>query len=116
MNDREEADPGSARSRLPARFGWSAISNYASAGVDMAVSIPMDTFGCGLVALQRYDLLNATLIVVAICQAVAWTIVLGSGGGLLALGIVTVVISLVGQASRYVLLRRLVPSFSLSPA
>ena len=85
-------------------------------GFDMAVSMPMDTFGCGLVALQRYDLLNATLIVVVICQAVAWTLVLVSGGGLLALGIVTVAISLVGQGSRYVLLRRLVPGFSLSPS
>ena len=85
-------------------------------GFDMAMSIPMDTFGCGLVALQRYDLLNATLVVVIICQAVAWTIVLANGGGLLALGIVTVAISLVGQGSRYVLLRRLIPSFSLSAA
>jgi O-antigen/teichoic acid export membrane protein len=85
-------------------------------GFAMAMSIPMDVFGCGLVALQRYDLLNATLIVVSICEAAAWTVVLVKGGGLLALGIVTVVISLLGQVSRYVLLRRLVPSFSLSPA
>ncbi len=85
-------------------------------GLDMAVSIPMDTFGCGLVALQRYDLLNATLIFVAVAQAVAWTLVLASGGGLLALGIVTVGIGLAGQLARYVLLRRLVPGFSLSPS
>ncbi|HEV7526183.1 MAG TPA: lipopolysaccharide biosynthesis protein, partial [Acidimicrobiia bacterium] len=85
-------------------------------GLDVAVSIPMDTFGCGLVALQRYDLLNASLIAVTITQAVAWTLVLVAGGGLLALGIVTVAISLVGQAARYVLLRRLVPGLSLSPA
>jgi O-antigen/teichoic acid export membrane protein len=84
-------------------------------GFAMAVSIPMDTFGCGLVALQRYDLLNATLIVVSICEAIAWSIVLARGGGLLALGIVTVAISLVGQVSRYVLLRRLIPTFALSP-
>jgi O-antigen/teichoic acid export membrane protein len=83
-------------------------------GVDVAVSIPMDTFGCGLVALQRYDLLNSTLIGVTVTQAVAWTIVLISGGGLLLLGVVTVVISLVGQGVRYVLLRRLLPTLSLS--
>jgi O-antigen/teichoic acid export membrane protein len=229
MTAREEAPPGSARSRLPAKFGWSAVSNYAAAGVvmavafvttpiltrhlgpeeygiwilvgstiayvelldlgfggavvsavarvsatddqdalertlntsfflllllgalalavavgaaavlpyamhlsgslerttqelllllgfAMAVSIPMDVFGCGLVALQRYDLLNATLIIISLCEAVAWTIVLVQGGGLLALGVVTVIISLVGQFSRYVLLRRLVPTLSLSPA
>ncbi len=83
-------------------------------GVDVAVSIPMDTFGCGLVALQRYDLLNATLIGVAVTQAVAWTIVLIGGGGLLLLGVVTVVISLIGQCVRFVLLRRLLPTLSLS--
>ena len=31
-------------------------------GFDMAVSIPGDTFGGGLVAMQRYDLLNASLV------------------------------------------------------
>jgi O-antigen/teichoic acid export membrane protein len=85
-------------------------------GLDIAVSIPMDTFGCGLVALQRYDLLNATLIGVALGQATAWTLVLVYGGGLLPLGIVTVAISLVGQAARYLLLRRLLPGLAISPS
>jgi len=85
-------------------------------GVDMALSIPLDTFGCGLVALQRFDLLNATLIGVAAGQAVAWTLVLLAGGGLLQLGIVTVAISLVGQAMRFVLLRRLLPGLAISAA
>jgi len=85
-------------------------------GFDVAVSIPMDTFGCGLVALQRYDLLNATLIGVAVGQAVGWTVVLLSGGGLLLLGIASVSISLVGQGVRYVLLRRLLPGISISPS
>ena len=85
-------------------------------GLDMAISIPMDTFGCGLVALQRYDLLNASLIGVAIGQAIAWVVVLVTGGGLLLLGIVTVAISLMGQAVRYVLLRRQLPNLSISPS
>jgi O-antigen/teichoic acid export membrane protein len=85
-------------------------------GLDVALSIPMDTFGCGLVALQRFDLLNATLIGVAITQAVAWTVVLLSGGGLLPLGIVTVSISLMGQGVRYVMLRRLIPTLRFSPS
>jgi O-antigen/teichoic acid export membrane protein len=85
-------------------------------GIDVAISIPMDTFGCGLVALQRFDLLNFTLIGVAIAQAVAWTVVLLTGGGLLALGIVTVFISLGGQVERYLLLRRLLPNLSMGPS
>ncbi len=85
-------------------------------GLDMALSIPLDTFGCGLVALQRFDLLNATLIGVATGQAVAWVVVLGTGGGLIQLGVVTVAISLVGQAVRYALLRRMVPDLVISLA
>src|ERR1700728_1667156 len=65
-------------------------------GFDMAVSIPGDTFGGGLIALQRYDLVNTTLIVVTVTQAVAWVLILTNGGGLILLGVATVSISLLG--------------------
>jgi O-antigen/teichoic acid export membrane protein len=84
-------------------------------GIDMAASIPMDTFGGGLVSLHRFELLNATLIAVTIARAVAWVVVLSTGGGLLGLGIVTVVLGLLGQGARYVLFRRLVPEVSVHP-
>jgi O-antigen/teichoic acid export membrane protein len=82
---------------------------------DLAVSIPSDTFGSALIGLQRFDLINASLIVVSIAQAAAWAIVLGSGGGLVALGVVTVAISLVGQLSRYLLARRQIRGLAMSP-
>ncbi len=81
---------------------------------DMAVSIPMDTYGGALCALQRFDLLNYSLIAVTVSQALGWVIVLWLHGGLIALGVVTVVISLVGQVSRGVMLHRLLPWFHLS--
>jgi len=81
---------------------------------DMALSIPMDTFGGALNALQRFDLLNYSLIAVTVAQAVAWVIVLLLHGGLIALGIVTVAISLVGQLSRLIMAHRLMPWFRLS--
>lgn len=84
-------------------------------GVDAALSLPMDTFGCGLVALQRFDLLNLSLISVVGLQAIAWTVVLASGGGLALLGAVTVAISLMGQFARFLMFRRLMPGFSISP-
>lgn len=84
--------------------------------LDLACAMPMDTFGNVLVGLQRYDLLNATLVVVLISQAVAWAIVLAAGGGLVALGIVTVALSLAGQFSRLVLAHRLSPDVSVSPS
>jgi O-antigen/teichoic acid export membrane protein len=81
---------------------------------DMALSIPMDTFGGALVALQRFDLVNYSLVIVMVTQAIAWFIVLALHGGLIALGIVTVAISLMGHASRFVLLHRQLPGFHLS--
>ena len=81
---------------------------------DMALSIPMDTFGGALIALQRFDLVNYSLITVIVAQAIAWFIVLALGGGLIALGIVTVAISLMGHVSRVVLLHRQLPWFHLS--
>jgi O-antigen/teichoic acid export membrane protein len=84
-------------------------------GFDMAVSIPGDTFGGGLIAMQRWDLLNATLAAVTLCQALGWFIVIRHGGGLVALGLVTVGVSLIGQLARFVLFRRLLPELKISP-
>jgi O-antigen/teichoic acid export membrane protein len=74
---------------------------------DLACAMPMDTFGNVLVGYQRYDLLNATLVVVLVAQAIAWAVVLAAGGGLVALGLATVALSLCGQLARLVLARRL---------
>jgi O-antigen/teichoic acid export membrane protein len=83
--------------------------------LDLAVSMPGDTFGGTLAAFQRYDLLNFTLAAVLAAQAIAWIIVIVAGGGLVALGVVTVLLSLAGQLTRFLLARRLVPALSLSP-
>jgi O-antigen/teichoic acid export membrane protein len=81
---------------------------------NMAISIPGDTFGGALLGLQRYDLQNLTLIMVAVAQAIGWAVVLGVGGGLVGLGLVTVCLSLLGQLWRFLLVRRLVPGVSIS--
>lgn len=81
---------------------------------DMALSIPLDTFGGTLSAMQRYDLLNYSLIAVIVAQACGWVIVLKLHGGLIALGVVTVVISELGQLSRVIMIHRLLPWFRLS--
>jgi O-antigen/teichoic acid export membrane protein len=81
---------------------------------DLALSIPSDTFGGALMGLQRFDLVNGTLIAVLAAQAVSWFLVLESGGGLVEIAIVTVALSLLGQLSRYLLARRLIPGLSVS--
>lgn len=83
--------------------------------LDLAISIPSDTFGGVLMGLQRFYLVNTTLVVVTILQAVAWIVVLLNGGGLVALGVVTVVLSLGGQLARFLLARRYVPQASVAP-
>jgi O-antigen/teichoic acid export membrane protein len=83
--------------------------------LDLAISIPSDTFGGVLMGLQRFYLVNTTLVVVTVLQAIAWTIVLAGGGGLVELGIVTVALSLGGQLARYLLARHYVPGASISP-
>lgn len=81
--------------------------------LDLAISIPGDTFGGTLLGMQRYDLTNATLIITAIAQAVGWVVVLATGGDLVELGVVTVALSLLGQLSRFLLARHLVAGISL---
>lgn len=83
--------------------------------LDLAISIPSDTFGGVLMGLQRFYLVNATLVTVTILQAIAWTVVLALGGGLVELGIATVALSLGGQLARFLLARRCVPGTSISP-
>ena len=78
--------------------------------VDLALSIPSDTFGATLAGLQRFDLVNATLIATAVAQGAGWFLVLRLGGGLVALAIVTVACALAGQAARAVVAGRLVGS------
>lgn len=82
---------------------------------DLALSIPMDTFGGTLMGLQRFYLVNTTLVAVALAQAIGWVIVLSQGGGLVELGVVTVVLSLLGQFARFLLARRHVAGLKLSP-
>lgn len=82
--------------------------------IDLALSIPSDTFGATLAAFQRFDLLNATLVGVILAQSAAWFIVLQIGGGLVALAAVTVAIGLCGQVARFVAARGVLGGVDLS--
>lgn len=83
--------------------------------IDLAISIPSDVFGGVLIALQRWDLLNLTKIIVSLSQAVGIVVVILLGGGLVTLGLTTVSLSLLGQLSRFMLGRQLLPGLSLAP-
>jgi O-antigen/teichoic acid export membrane protein len=83
--------------------------------VDLAISIPGDTFGGTLLGLQRYDLVNATLVVVAVAQAVSWAVILATGGGLVEIAVATVALSLLGQLSRFLIAVALLGGIDLRP-
>lgn len=81
--------------------------------IDLGLSIPLDTFGCTLAAIQRYDLLNVTLSATLFAQALGWVVVIALGGHLVAIGAVTATLGILGQLSRLLLVRRLIPQLSL---
>ncbi len=83
--------------------------------LDIASSVASDAFGGALTALQRYDLLNATIIAVLVLQTIAWAVLLSLGYGLVALGAATAGLGLTGQLARFLLVRRLIPGTSISP-
>jgi O-antigen/teichoic acid export membrane protein len=82
--------------------------------IPLAISVPSDTFGGTLGALQRFDLLNLSLISVLVAQAFSWWLILEAGGGLIELGIVTAVIGLAGQLTRFLMVRWLIPGATVS--
>jgi O-antigen/teichoic acid export membrane protein len=82
--------------------------------IPLAISIPSDTFGGTLGALQRFDLANLSLISALVASALASWLIIELGGGLIALGITNAVIGLAGQATRFFMVRRLVPGATVS--
>ncbi|HET8651948.1 MAG TPA: oligosaccharide flippase family protein [Gaiellaceae bacterium] len=70
--------------------------------------------GC-LAGLQRYSLLSMFAIGAAVAQTAAFALVISVGGGLVALGVALLAVSLAEQISRYIAVRRLAPQVTLSP-
>ncbi len=99
---------------IPAELETAARVLTIVVAVDLALSIPLDTFGGTLIGLQRYELVKLSLTATLLVQAGAWVAILFAGGGLIELGIATVAIGIAGQVSRYLLARRLLPGLSIS--
>lgn len=84
------------------------------AGARMAVSLPARVFSGTLTGLQRLDL-NTYLSVGAVVATTALTvIVLLAGRGIVAVGVVTLVVGLLSDGVSYLLVRRLAPELKLS--
>jgi len=79
------------------------------AGASVALGFPLGVFGAVLSGLQRYDLSNAIGIGVGILRAVAFVVVLRTGGGLLELAWASLAMNLLGHVLCLVLVMRLLP-------
>ena len=80
----------------------------------IAISIPGDTLGGALAGFQRYDLLSASNLALVALTGAASIVVVVAGGGLVALAVVTSVISVAMHGLRWVLLRPLMPDLRLT--
>lgn len=100
---------------LPEQYEQAAMVLVVLSAVDFAFGMPADTFSGGLIALQRYDLLNVTTTATALAQAAAWAVIVAFDGGLVALGVATLMFSLVANVVRYVMVRRLLRGVHIGP-
>jgi O-antigen/teichoic acid export membrane protein len=82
-------------------------------GANVAVSLVSGVFGGIVVGMQRFDSLNAVDIVLTLAQAVAVVVVLHEGGGLVALALVQLVVSVIRGGASAWLSRRVYPELAL---
>jgi O-antigen/teichoic acid export membrane protein len=80
----------------------------------IAIAIVGGAFRGCLGGYQRYTFLNATYIAAVVAQATAYAIVIWLGGGLVALGVVLVVVAFGEQFASYLAARHYVPELTLS--
>jgi O-antigen/teichoic acid export membrane protein len=81
----------------------------------IGATLPMEVFSASLVAQQRLDIVNAVDVGSRIAVAVGIFIVLGAGGGLIALSLLQAGGKVLGWLFLYLCLKRRLPSLSLHP-
>ena len=81
----------------------------------IGVTLPMEVFSASLVAQQRLDIVNAVDVGSRVLVAVGIVVVLGAGGGLVALSALQAGGKVLGWLCLYVCLKRRLPAMSLRP-
>jgi O-antigen/teichoic acid export membrane protein len=82
----------------------------------IGATLPMEVFSASLVAQQRLDIVNAVDVGSRIAVAVGIYLVLGAGGGLIALSVLQTGGKVLSWLTLYVCLKRRLPGLSLHPA
>jgi O-antigen/teichoic acid export membrane protein len=78
-----------------------------------AAALPGSTFESTLMGAQRYDVTNLTFLVVLTAKAVAWGVIIATGGGIIELAAVTVALETAGHFVLFFFVRRDLPEISL---
>lgn len=82
----------------------------------IGATLPMEVFSASLVAQQRLDIVNAVDVVSRLLVAVGIYVVLGAGGGLIALSVLQAGGKALSWLALYLCLKRRLPEVSLRPA
>jgi O-antigen/teichoic acid export membrane protein len=99
---------------VPPDLHRSAQLAFAIATVAIAVSIPFDALGGTLTAYERIDLLSLSNMYRAIGAAAGGAVAALSGGGIVAVTLVTAAFGISAHALRWAMLSRLLPGLRLS--
>ncbi len=86
------------------------------AGASVAVGFPFGVYGAVLSGLQRYDIGNGIGVLVALLRAVAFVVVLKTGGGLVELAWASLAMNLLGHALSWWYAHRLLPKLRYGAA
>jgi O-antigen/teichoic acid export membrane protein len=112
---------------VPFAFAFPVLFNVGSADasvattamlifvVGAALSLPARAFEATLMGVQRYDITNLSVLAVLAAQAIAWTVVLVTGGGIIELAATTVGLEIAGHVARFVAMRRILTGTRVSP-
>jgi len=84
-------------------------------GLNLAVSLPLDTFSATLWAFQRFDVLNGIDIVLVTIRSALTFWLIGQGQGLAALGLITLGCTVTGAAAKGAMSFQLNRALRLSP-
>jgi O-antigen/teichoic acid export membrane protein len=81
-------------------------------GVNLALTFPLNVFGGMISGLQRYEITNGLSIVFAILKLVLLIIFINQGYGIIALALITVVLTQVKYLIFFVVVKKLIPEYN----
>ena len=99
---------------VPAEILFDVRCAVLIAGLNMALAFPLQIFDGVLWGFQRFDLLNAVDIPIAVLRAVATVVWVRAGGGLIALAVVVLVCNILAGIAKAIISYRQEPRLKIA--